>query len=197
MKTTIAVFIMLAASALAAQNTLELMTESYDFETISRYDAAIRSMQQLVEIEPDNAFHHLRLGWLYYASGQYAAAERHYALAADIEPVLEALEGRMNSASAQQKWSQAVAAADEVLKRFPNHFYALASKAYAFYMQGEFEQAVSFYRKALTIYPYNLEAMGYLLSAQMLNGDTQGGQKTLAKLQPLSPANAFVLEYAQ
>ena len=187
--------LLLAASGLLAGQMEDLITESYDFEAIERYDAAIKSMTKLVELDDDNAFYLLRLGWLYYASGQYAAAERYYALSAEVDPSLESLEGRMNSAYAQQKWSDALSAADDVLKRFPNHFYALATKGYAYYTRGDYEQSVNFYRKALTIYPYNLEAMGYLLSAEMRSGDRQAGAETLQRLAPLSPNNPFVLEY--
>ena len=189
--------LLMVAGGLFAGQMEELITESYDFEAIERYDAAIKSMTKLVELDDGNAFYLLRLGWLYYASAQYAAAERFYTMSAEIDPSLEALEGRMNSAYAQLKWSAALTAADEVLKRFPNHFYALAVKGYAYYMRGDYEQSANFYRKALTIYPYNLEAMGYLLSAEMRSGDTQSGAETLQRLQPLSPNNPFVLEYAQ
>jgi len=52
----------------------------------STYEEAIRSYQQVLEIEPTHAAAHINLGTLYYNRHDFVAAERHYRAAVEADP---------------------------------------------------------------------------------------------------------------
>jgi tetratricopeptide (TPR) repeat protein len=51
----------------------------------STHDEAIRSYQQVLELEPGHAAAHINLGTLYYNRRDFASAEKHYRLAVEAD----------------------------------------------------------------------------------------------------------------
>ena len=52
----------------------------------STHDEAIRSYQQVLEIDPSHAASHINLGTLYYNRQDFVSAEKHYRLAVEVDP---------------------------------------------------------------------------------------------------------------
>ncbi len=171
------------------------MVNSYIAEANGKYPDAIAYMKSAEMTNNKDAFYKLRLGWLHYMSGQYKAAENYYAESYKLENSLEAIEGALGCTYNLGNWDKTIEYCQTILKSYPQNFLALAKLAYSYYVKKNFTNAAIYYKKANSMYPYNLELMGYLLSSQVLSDDRVESKKTYQILKKYSPKNGFVLEY--
>jgi tetratricopeptide (TPR) repeat protein len=191
------IMICVGSVLLVAQPTAVLLQTSYNAEAASNYQLAIESMKTVEKTNDKDPFFKLRLGWLYYSSGQYQSAFDYYTKTATLSNCLEAKEGIINAAYMLGKWDKIITTGNLILAKYPDHYSALTKMAYSYYAQKNYTAASPLYYKLLTMYPYNLELRGYYLSCEVLSGDLVNGKTTFNQLQQYSPNNPFVLEYAK
>ena len=114
----------------AVWNTLGLAStdpwaESYRLEVLTQYDAAAKSMQEIISKEPRNDFAISRRAWLNYLRGAHNDAIRDYEKALELNPdSLEARLGLMLPLISQQRWREVASNANKVLKVAPWNYYA-------------------------------------------------------------------------
>jgi len=194
-KEIVLLLIVVFAVTLIAEDPYIMIQNSYTYEATGDYVTAIALMNKLAEMNKSDAFYQLRLGWLYYSSGQYTQAELHYANALKNEKTREAMEGLLNSAYAIGNWTKTIKYAEQLVGVYRNHFTALKTLAYGQFIQKDYKNSANNYLKAAKIYPYDLEVLGYLLSAQVNGNDKLGAEITFKKLKRYAPQNQYVLEY--
>lgn len=173
------------------------LTASYAAEATGQYSDAIEVLKPLAERDTADAFYQLRLGWLYYLSGQYNVAQVYYQKSRQLTSSQEAEEGLLNCALARTNWDAVVNFGTTILKKYPQNSGIMAKTGFAYYSKKDYASAAEMYRRILDIYPYNLEAKGYLLSCQVLGGERLKAKATYRELKRYSPKNPFVLEYAK
>lgn len=193
----ISMMIIMSSALLFAQPIATLLQTSYTAEANSNYQLAIESMKSVEKENDTDPFFKLRLGWLYYNSGQYQSALEYYTKTATLSNCLEAKEGIINSAYMLGKWDKVIAVGNQIITKYPDHYYALTKTAYSYYALKNYVSAANLYNKLLTNYQYNLELRGYYLSCQVLLGDMTNAKRTFLQLQQYSPNNPFILEYAK
>jgi tetratricopeptide (TPR) repeat protein len=193
----ISMMIISMSALLFAQPVATLLQTSYNAEANSNYQLAIESMKTVEKDNDSDPFFKLRLGWLYYSSGQYQSALDYYTKTTGLSNCLEAKEGVVNSAYMLGKWDKVIATGNQILAKYPDHYYALTKTAYSYYAMKDYVAAANLYNKLLTTYQYNLELRGYYLSCQVLLGDLVNAKRTFLQLQQYSPNNPFILEYAK
>lgn len=196
LRSILILIIMLGSMTLFAQPTSVLLQTSYNAEASGNYQSAIEAMKTLEKNDNADAFYKLRLGWLYYSSGQYQSAYEYYTKTTTLTNCLEAKEGLINAAYMLGKWEKVISTGNQILAKYPDHFSAQTKTAYSYYMTKDYVAAAAIYNKLLTTYPYNLELRGYYLSCQVLAGDLPNAKRTFQQLQQYSPNNPFVLQYA-
>ncbi|MCD4650207.1 MAG: tetratricopeptide repeat protein [Candidatus Cloacimonetes bacterium] len=194
-RNSLVILIILCAVGLMAQTPQTMIQNSYTYESTGDYVTAIELMHKLTQMDKSDAFYQLRLGWLYYSSGQYTQAELYYNASLQLEKTRESMEGLLNSAYAMGNWDKTISYAQQILKNNPNHFSALTILAYGQFIKKNFKDSANSYLKAVKLYPYNLEILGYLLSAQVNSDDKLGAEITYKKLKRYAPQNQYVLEY--
>jgi tetratricopeptide (TPR) repeat protein len=193
----LSIFVLCIAFGLFAQTAGIKLQSSYNFEAVGNYTSAIEPMKALEQMDDQEPFYKLRLGWLYYCAAQYAKALNYYQKAYALNSTLESAEGILTCATALGQWETVVETGNKILAKYATYFTALTKTAYAYYRLKNYSSCATLYKQVLDMYPYNLEVKGYLLSAQSLGGDVNGARKTYNELKKYSPNNPFVLEYAK
>jgi len=127
---------------------------SIEHETNGDYQQAIDELIRLPMQSQVDYPVHLRLGWLYYLSGDYPTSEWHYqeaiaALPQAIEPRL----GHLLPVLAQGRYAEAETIAGQLASIEPDNYYANLRLAYALRMQGKYEAAVPVCQHALRVVP--------------------------------------------
>ncbi len=194
---SIIIMVLFISNILFAQPAATLLQTSYNAEAGNNFQLAIESIKTIEKDNDADPFYKLRLGWLYYSSGQYQSALDYYTKASSLTNCLEAKEGIINSAYLLGKWDKVIATGNLILDKFPDHYSALTKTAYSQYVLKNYVAAASIYYKLLNYYQYNLEIRGYYLSCQVLAGDLVNAKRTFQQLQQYSPNNPFILEYAK
>ena len=98
---------------------------SVTLEVNGQYEAAARSLESVIQQEPDNEFANLRSGWLYYLAGKYSTSIKYYQTAGKLnKQSLDARLGMMLPLMAQERWREAAQLAESVIEESRLNYYA-------------------------------------------------------------------------
>jgi len=98
---------------------------SVNLEIGGQYEAAARSLESVIQQNPDNEFAHLRSGWLYYLAGKYSTSIKYYQTASKLNKhSLDARLGLMLPLMAQERWREAAQLAESVIDESRLNYYA-------------------------------------------------------------------------
>ena len=98
---------------------------SFTLEASGQYEAAARSLESILQQEPNNEFAHLRAGWLYYLAGKYSTSIKYYQTANKLnKQSLDARLGLMLPLMAQERWREAAQLAEAVIAESRLNYYA-------------------------------------------------------------------------
>ena len=98
---------------------------SFTLEANGQYEAAARSLEPILQREPNSEFAHLRSGWLYYLAGKYSTSIKYYQTASKLnKQSLDARLGLMLPLMAQERWREAAQLAESVIAESPLNYYA-------------------------------------------------------------------------
>ena len=160
----------LAAADPAALGSLCLA--STKAEVAKDYATAIDQMKIYQQRGGEPFFAAIRLGWLYYISGDFATAQRSYGQATALQPTsLNARLGVLNAAVALKDPRRTAQAAAAVLKEEPTNYIALMAIAGLHFAQHDYRQAVADYTRVLVHYPDDPDALSGAAWAALRGGD--------------------------
>ena len=98
---------------------------SYKYEKTADYSKAIDPLKQMYNENKESYEINLRLGWLYYMSGQFTSACTYYQKAMQLMPMsIEAKLGFVNPAAALGNWEQVKTQYIDILKIDENNYTA-------------------------------------------------------------------------
>ena len=186
---TIAIAIAGAPALAAASDNARLYQESYGFEAIGDYAAAIEALHGVTGKQRETYFHHLRLGWLHYNAGAYDASMTAYRAAISLEPgAVEPYLGLLLPQMARRAWKEAVKTARLALERDPKNLVAQSRLAWAYYSQGRYPEAEEAYRATLAMHPANLEMRAGLRWSLLVRGQHAPAEAEFRRILDVSPA---------
>ena len=138
--------------------------EAYMYQ--GQYTAALRELLRALEIYPDDPFLHNDLGLVYMAKQSLEAAEKHFATALEINPEYAPARNNLGTVYlAQEKWDKAITCFETIVGNllYATPHYPLANIGWAYFSKKQYDQAVRYYREALTLqprYPTALRGLG-------------------------------------
>lgn len=135
-----------------------LYRESYRLEAQRDYRAALDRLREIRGRGDRSYYLTLRLAWISYLLGDFASSETLYREAAtDAQKAIEPRLGLTLPLLAEQKWRELERACRDVLALSSVHSIARARLAHALYMEGNYPDAASLYRRLLEEYPAELD----------------------------------------
>ena len=176
--------------ALAApSDNARLYQESYGFEAIGDFRAAIDALHGVTGKQRESYFHHLRLGWLHYNAGAFDASMTAYRAAISLEPgAVEPYLGLLLPQMARRAWKDAVKTGRLALERDPKNLVAQSRLAWAYYSQGRYPEAEEAYRATLAMHPANLEMRAGLGWSLLERGQHAPAEAEFRRILDVSPA---------
>ncbi|MFD0749934.1 tetratricopeptide repeat protein [Mucilaginibacter calamicampi] len=129
---------------------------SYANETKQNYQAAIND---ITPYYADNNYEtNLRLGWLYYSSKNYTAAENYYAKAVNLKPnSIEAKFGYVKPLSVLERWDKVIAQYNAIIKLDAQNTQANYWLGVINYNRKQYEAAIKYLSKVTTLYPFDYD----------------------------------------
>lgn len=173
---------------------ISLYNEGNDALRARRFDQAIQSFKQSIELNPMEPRAYYSLGLAYQFRRRYNEALDSFRKAAQVDPsyikafyaqgVLLNRMGQLNEAveSFRKAISIQNADADDLSK-------AYAGLGLAFYKQNNFDQAIGAYTKAVELYPRNDDAWYNLAKTYADKKDYKNSVDALRKATELEPRN--------
>lgn len=163
MKKIILNFIFLATltAGLSQTNVNEAFNKSYSYENDKDYNKAIAEITTVYDVNSYTI--NLRLGWLYYLTGDYLKSKKFYQKAILLEPKsIEARLGYIYPISAMGNWDDVLKTYDDILKIDPNNSKVNYRIASIYNYRKEYTKAVFYAKKVLDLYPFDYDT-NYLL----------------------------------
>lgn len=132
------------------------------------YQAARLQLEDLVDLQPNNALYHNDLGVVCYQQGDVAAAQRQYETAHQLQPANPVFARNLADLyfSKLNRVDEAIHIYLDLFKRQPRDVETLVNLGHICKAVGREAEATTFYRRALEIEPWNSEARK-ALSAQL------------------------------
>lgn len=172
-----------------ARNT-QLYRESYQAEANRDYATATARMRDITDHGEKTYYAVVRIAWLAYLSGDFAASEASYREAAAMSP--KAVEPRLGMTlplMAAKKWRDAERACRDVLALDPNHAMARARLGRVLYMEGNYPDSATVYRKLMDEYPAELDHQTGLAWAMLRLGRRADARALFQAVLTVSPDN--------
>ena len=168
------------AAAMASLNSLPA-NQSQDLRTLTlaarmhtvteRDDALHDVIQQILAIDPANAYGLEQLGLLRLSEGELSAAENYLTLAVAMEPLRwMAWNGLGIVADANARFDEAQSSFRRALEIVPGHPKVLANLGWSRLLDEEYEEAESLLRESLEIAPDSLTTQSNLAFCVALQG---------------------------
>ncbi len=150
-------------SATAQDKTVaNAFSQSYDYEAILKYDAAIASMNTVYNASSYEI--NLRLGWLNYLAGKQKESISYYQKSIALMPAAtEALWAIINPLTKLESWNEIEKTYLSILKLDSKNATANYNLAYIYYFRKDYVTAKKYFDVALNLYPFGYNNM--LMSA--------------------------------
>jgi len=168
---------------------LDAFAKSYKYEKVQNYQDAIKA---LVILKDHDYLINLRLGWLYYSSGNYANSKQRYQLAISAAPVaIEPRLGYMLPLLAQARYAEVEAAAKQVLRMDSANYYASLRLAIALRMQGKLALAAVVNNSMLRLYPTDVAFLTQLALVHVAQKNSTAASGVFRRILTLDPENVI------
>lgn len=134
----------------------DAFAESYTAGSVYNYNKAIQILNSVYD--PDSYELNLRLGWLYYLSGQHARSLHYYKKSARKMPCsIEARLGCVLPASAMGNWQAVTGYYREILKIDLHHCKSNYYMGLISYNKGEYLTSAAYLERVLKLYPFDYD----------------------------------------
>ncbi len=187
-----------AAKTLAKHAELqEALRVSVEQEKTLNYREAIKTILAKYDAHPDDYTFNLRLGWLYYLSGDYRRSVEYYDKAVHLAPeATEAKLGRLLALLANTQYKEAEVAADQVVRNDPGNYYGNLRLAFALRMQAKLIAAERVVKRMLVAYPVDIPFLSESGLLDVAQNKTDAARETFAEVLSLDPTNTLAKQYA-
>lgn len=176
-----------AGEAFGADAVLDTFAKSYKYEKVQNYEDAIKA---IVILKDQDYLVNLRLGWLYYRSGNYANSKQRYQMAIAAAPkAIEPRLGYMMPLLAQSRYAEVEAAAKQVLTMDSGNYYASLRLAIALRLQGKLSQAEEVNNSMLELYPTEVSFLTQQGLVHVGQKDHAAARQVFRKILTLDPEN--------
>jgi tetratricopeptide (TPR) repeat protein len=170
--------------------------DSYRHEAAGSYAAAVGPLAPILAAEPDNEFARLRVAWLEYLDGDYNASIRDYQRAMKLNAEsLDAQLGLTLPLLAQQRWREAAASAQAVLKVAPWNYYAHVRLMVAEEGQRQWQTLARHARAVADRYPTDATLLVYLARAEARQGNIETARTAYADVIERVPGHAEAMDF--
>ncbi len=165
-------------------------------ESNGNYSGAINKLLLLYEQNKTNYLYNLRLGWLYYNSGNYTESIDYYLKAVDIKnnKSIEPFLGLTLPYSALENWTEVENIYKTILGIDSKHFTANLRLGQIFLSRAEYEKAKQYLEVAQMLYTSEFEPNLSLGWTYFYLGDKLKAKELLTNALMLSPDNELALE---
>lgn len=183
----------LAQSAPEIDSKLEAaFGKSIQYERLLNYDDAVKALTALPAAQQKGYLVQIRLGWLQYKGGKYAAAREAYEAAIRVSPKsTEARLGLILVVLAEGKFEDAENRARQILSTDPGNYYANLRLGYALRMQSKFTQAEEVDNRLVEAFPTDVSALLELGLTKVGLKQKDAAAKVFLKVLLLDPDNAI------
>lgn len=164
LKKSIAAIILITAISVQAQDKtlMNAFSQSYDYEAIKKYDAAISSLNTVYNASSYEI--NLRLGWLNYLAGKYKESVAFYQKAIVLMPAAsEPLWALINPFTKLENWNEVEKTYLSILKLDPKNSSANYNLGLIYYYRKDYLNAKKQFDISLNLYPFDYNNM--LMSA--------------------------------
>jgi len=192
---TIAIILILTAFEVNGQEKtlMNAFSQSYDYEAIQKYDAAISSLNAVYN--PSSYEINIRLGWLNYLANKQKESVTFYQKAialmhAAIEPLLAII----NPLTKLENWNEIEKTYHSILKIDSKNTTANYSLGMIYYYRKDYLNAKKYFDVDLNLYPFNFN---YMLMSAWTNyflGNKNEAITLFNKTLLYSPNNKSALE---
>ncbi|MGZ4079761.1 MAG: tetratricopeptide repeat protein [Bacteroidia bacterium] len=163
-KKSIAAIIVLTTLNVHGQDKtlMNAFSQSYDYEAIKKYDAAIASLNAIYNASSYEL--NLRIGWLNYEAGKYKESVSFYQKAIELMPAAtEPKWAVINPLTKLENWNEIEKTYLAILKLDPKNSSANYSLGSIYYYRKDYVDAKKYFDISLNLYPFDYNSM--LMSA--------------------------------
>ncbi|MGZ4035625.1 MAG: tetratricopeptide repeat protein [Bacteroidia bacterium] len=164
LKKSIAAIIVLTTLNVHGQDKtlMNAFSQSYDYEAIKKYDAAIASLNAIYNASSYEL--NLRIGWLNYEAGKYKESVSFYQKAIELMPAAtEPKWAVINPLTKLENWNEIEKTYLAILKLDPKNSSANYSLGSIYYYRKDYVDAKKYFDISLNLYPFDYNSM--LMSA--------------------------------
>ena len=181
-----------AADSGPGETVREPFSRSYAFETVKDYRQAIEALEPLLDRVEQQYLVSLRLGWLYYLSGDYQNSGSYYQAAIQAAPAAtEPRVGYLLPLLAEQRYGEAETVAQQVLELDPANYYANLRLAYALRLQGQLPAAERIANKMLKLQPSDVSLLSELALVYLAQERQAEARQLFEEIVTLAPSNVL------
>lgn len=181
---------------LLAQNDAEVQrafAKSYELEKAGAYQESISALLKVVDEEFYEA--NLRLGWLYYLSGDYSESVKYYSKCIELKPLsIEARLGIVNPEASMGNMTKVENIYNDILKIDPQNSLALYRIGYLYYNREDYKTALSYFEKVLNHYPFDFSSINMTAWTYYQLGEYRKAKVLFNKALLNDPDNEIALE---
>ena len=195
LKTSLAVIITVSALTLNAQNksVASAFSQSYDYEAIQKYDAAISSLNTVYNATSYEI--NLRLGWLHYLSGKYKESVSFYQKAIVLMPAAtEPKWAIINPFTKLESWNDIEKMYLAILKLDSKNSTANYNLGLIYYYRKDYFSAKKYFDVALNLAPFGYSNMLMSAWANYFLGNITQASVLFNKTLLYSPNDKSALE---
>ena len=169
--------------------------KSYRYEKTQNYEDAIKAMAPVINAYPQGYTVNLRLGWLYYLSGNYANSKSYYQAAMKTAPAsIEAKLGYTLPLLAQERYEDAEAIAKEIIRIDASNYYANLRLAFALRLQKKYPAAEEVNNALLLLYPTDVKFLTELGLVKAAQNQSAVAKRIFGDVLTLDPENLVAKE---
>lgn len=174
----------------------EAFKNSLQYEQSQNYKDAIRALIPLYKANKKLYTINLRIGWLFYLSGNYANSIKHYQKAIQLAPeAVEPLIGKLLPLLAQQHYKDVELTAYKILRIDSHNYYANLRLIIALRLQHKFDLAKSALQKMRMLYPGDIVFIEQEALIYEQNKNFIKATELYRKLLNLDPENLSAKRY--
>lgn len=186
------------AFALSEKEINASYQKSYNYEKMNNFIDAVKSLSDVYSKYKDTYTVNLRLGWLYYLSGDYANSIFHYDKAMKVQPYyIEAKIGYLLPLLMQKKYSEVEDTCYKILKVDYYNYLTNVRLSYVLRMQKKYDLAEKVSNKMLYLYPTDVTFLNELALAKYYDNKKNDAIVIFKSVLILDPENVIAKQYVK
>jgi tetratricopeptide (TPR) repeat protein len=154
-------------------------------------DAAMNEFERAIENYPDSGEGYYAIGQLYSSIGLYSSADKWYGIALEKNPYTPWwYVEKGNNARISLNYNQAISEYTRVVERFPEFVPGYYELAWAHYLNNQYQEAISFIKKALVLSPApNIEIFNRAADIYLGAGENESAYLMYQEIIKIEPEN--------